>query len=110
MVGRGPAPWRCQPRTTRDNRGYRAPCNYYSCFQGELGRRRRSDHGISLIIATALFEAGRIAAGLAEGGDRRVVDAAGANRPPDRVLPRLRSGDLALNPRKQLFRFHVGQS
>ena len=36
--------------------------------------------------------------------------AAGANRPPDRVLPRLRSGDLALNPREQLFRFRNGQS
>jgi hypothetical protein len=36
--------------------------------------------------------------------------AAGANRPPDRVLPRLRGGDLALNPREQLFRFREGQS
>ena len=36
--------------------------------------------------------------------------AAGANRPPDRVLPRLRGGDLALNPREQLFSFREGQS
>jgi hypothetical protein len=36
--------------------------------------------------------------------------AAGANRPPDRVLPCLRGGDLALNPREQLFRFREGQS
>jgi hypothetical protein len=36
--------------------------------------------------------------------------AAGANWPPDRVLPRLRGGDLALNPREQLFRFREGQS
>jgi hypothetical protein len=36
--------------------------------------------------------------------------AAGANRPPDRVLPRLCGGDLALNPREQLFRFREGQS
>jgi hypothetical protein len=36
--------------------------------------------------------------------------AAGANRPPDRVLPRLRGGNLALNPREQLFRFREGQS
>jgi hypothetical protein len=36
--------------------------------------------------------------------------AAGANRPPDRVLPRLRGGDLALNPREQLLRFREGQS
>ena len=28
----------------------------------------------------------------------------------DRVLPRLRCGDLALNPREQLFRFREGQS
>ena len=33
-----------------------------------------------------------------------------ANRPPDRVLPRLRGGDLALNPREQLLRFREGQS
>src|SRR5580692_11766465 len=36
--------------------------------------------------------------------------AAGANRPPDRVLLRPRGGDLALNPREQLFRFREGQS
>ena len=36
--------------------------------------------------------------------------AAGANRPTDRVLPRLRGGDLALNPREQLFRFRERQS
>jgi hypothetical protein len=36
--------------------------------------------------------------------------AAGANRPPDRVLSRLRGGDLAVNPREQLFRFREGQS
>jgi hypothetical protein len=36
--------------------------------------------------------------------------AAGANRPPDRVLPCLRGGDLALNPREQPFRFREGQS
>ena len=32
--------------------------------------------------------------------------AAGANRPPDRVLPRLRGGDLALNPSEHLFCVH----
>jgi hypothetical protein len=36
--------------------------------------------------------------------------AAGANRPPDRVLPRLRGGDLALNPREQLLRFRERRS
>ena len=38
------------------------------------------------------------------------IFAAGANWPPDRVFPRLRGGDLALNPRQQLFRFREGQS
>ena len=36
--------------------------------------------------------------------------AAGANRPLDGVLPRLRGGDLVLNPREQLFGFREGQS
>ena len=36
--------------------------------------------------------------------------ATGANRPPDRVPPRLRAGNLVLNPREQLFRFREGQS
>jgi tetratricopeptide (TPR) repeat protein len=50
--------------------------------QDELARRRRSDHGLDLIIATAMFrmgdlaEADRIAAGLTVGGDRRLADSA----------------------------------
>jgi hypothetical protein len=36
--------------------------------------------------------------------------AAGTNRPPDRMLARLCGGDLALNPRQQLFCFREGQS
>src|ERR1700756_2960786 len=36
--------------------------------------------------------------------------AAGANRPPDRVLPRLRGGELSLHPGKQLFHFREGHS
>jgi hypothetical protein len=34
--------------------------------------------------------------------------AAGADRPPDRVLPRLRGGNLPLHPGEQLFRFREG--
>ncbi len=50
--------------------------------QDELARRRRSDHGLNLIIATARFrmgdlaEADQIAAGLTVGGDRRLADSA----------------------------------
>ena len=50
--------------------------------QDELARRRRSDPGLNLIIATALFrmgdlaEADRIAVELTVGGDRQVVDSA----------------------------------
>jgi hypothetical protein len=36
--------------------------------------------------------------------------AAGANRPPGRVRPRLSGGDFVLNPREQLFGFCEGQS
>jgi hypothetical protein len=37
------------------------------------------------------------------------IFAAGTNRPPDRVFARLRGGDLALNPRQQLFCFRERQ-